>query len=206
MKRNNLHNSFFTEVQMNTIMNFKSGHRAVWWITALAVGLMLVLGGSAFANDQYVMTATGTVRAALVITSPQALDWSNGGDLYQGVSKHVAVNEAGAGVFTITGAAGDNIQSMFLLPEYLWCATAGVKQRVDVYFTATDGAYSTDGDADPTTATQTVVDPVNLPTMTVAAGQTDVNIFLGGTAMPSANQKAGVYTASVVLTSWYEGD
>ncbi len=191
---------------MKAIMNWKAGRHAAWWIAAIAVCLILITGGSAFANDQLVMTATGTVRAALVITSPQVLNWSSGGDLYMGVSKHIAVNTAGAGVFTITGADGDNIQSMFLLPEYLWCATAGVKQRVDVYFLATDGAYSVDGDADPTSATQVVVDPTNMPTMTVGAGQTTVNIFLGGTAMPSANQKAGVYTASVVLTSWYEGD
>ncbi|RKX24804.1 MAG: hypothetical protein DRP45_07405 [Candidatus Zixiibacteriota bacterium] len=191
---------------MKTIMDCKGRHPSILW-TAIAVVVMLVVTvGGAFANDQFVMTATGTVRAALSIAQGQALNWSQGGDLYMGVSKHIAVNTAGAGVFTVTGAAADNIQSQLLLPEYLWCATAGVKQRVDVYFTATDAAYSTDGDADPTTATQTVVDPTNLPTMTVAAGQTDVNIFLGGTAMPSANQKAGVYTASVVLTSWYEGD
>ena len=191
---------------MNTIMNFKGGHRAIWMVTALAVGLMLVLGGNAFANDQFVMTATGTVRAALVITSPQALDWSVGGDLYQGVAKHVAVNEAGAGVFTVTGAEGDAIQSQLLLPEYLWCTTVGVKQRVDLFFSETDCAYSTDGVADPTTATQTVVDPTSLPTMTIAAGQTTVNLFIGGTATPSVYQKAGVYTANVILTSWYEGD
>jgi len=186
---------------MKTLMDKKSK-----WVAIVVMALMLIAGGSALANDQYVMTATGTVRAALSIAQGQALNWSTGGDLYMGVSKAIAVTDAGAGVFTVTGAAGDAIQSMLLLPEYLWCATAGVKQRVDVYFTATDAAYGTDGDSDPATAAQTVVDPTNMPTMTVAAGQTDINIFLGGTAMPSANQKAGVYTASVVLTSWYEGD
>ncbi|MCP4582473.1 MAG: hypothetical protein GY839_12755 [candidate division Zixibacteria bacterium] len=171
-------------------------------------GCLIILGaGTVLANDVFEMTATGVVRTAIVITEHQALDFSQGGDLYQGVSKAVGIDEAGTGSFIITAAAGDNIQAQLLLPEYLWCATAGVKQRVDIFFGPTDAAWDNTGDPDPETAVgATVVDPTNLPTMTVAGGQTTVNLFLGATVYPSAYQKAGTYTGSVILSAWYEGD
>lgn len=176
-------------------------------IVALISCLMIVGVGPAFANDVFEMVATGTVRTAIVITEHQPLNFSEGGDLYQGVPKTVGINEAGTGSFIITAAAGDNIQGQLLLPEYLWCATVGVKQRVDIIFGVTDAAYDVTGEPDPELAVApTVVDPTNLPTMTVAALQTTVNLFLGGTVYPSAYQKAGVYTGSVVLSAWYEGD
>jgi len=169
--------------------------------------LMMVGAGAVFANDVFEMVATGTVRTAIVITQHQTLDFSQGGDLYQGVSKAVGVDEAGTGSFIITAAANDNIQAQLLLPEYLWCATAGVKQRVDIFFGPTDAAYDLTGEPDPEIAVgPTVVDPTNLPTMTVAGGATTVNLFLGATVYPSAYQKAGTYTASIILSAWYEGD
>ncbi len=172
------------------------------------IGCALIIGvGTAFANDVFEMIATGTVRTAIVITEHQPLNFSEGGDLYQGVSKSVGIDEAGTGSFIITAAEGDNIQAQLLLPEYLWCATAGVKQRVDIFFGPTDAAWDDTGDPDPETAVgATVVDPTSLPTMTVAAGQTTVNLFLGATVYPSAYQKAGVYTGSIILSAWYEGD
>jgi len=176
-------------------------------IVALISCVMIVGVGTVFANDVFEMVATGTVRTAIVITQHQTLDFSQGGDLYQGVSKAVGVDEAGTGSFIITAAAGDNIQAQLLLPEYLWCATAGVKQRVDIFFGPTDAAWDDTGEPDPELAVgPTVVDPTNLPTMTVAAGQTTVNLFLGATVYPSAYQKAGVYTGSIILSAWYEGD
>jgi len=176
-------------------------------LTVLIGCLMMIGAGSAFANDVFEMTATGDVRTAIVITQHQALDFSQGGDLYQGVSKAVGVDEAGTGSFIITAAAGDNIQAQLLLPEYLWCAAGGVKQRVDIFFGPTDAAWDDTGEPDPEVAVApTVVDPTNLPTMTVAAGQTTVNLFLGATVYPSAYQKAGTYTGSIILSAWYEGD
>lgn len=176
-------------------------------IAALAASVIIIGVGAALANDVFEMTATGTVRTAIVITEHQPLNFSEGGDLYQGVSKSVGTNEAGTGSFIITAAEGDNIQAQLLLPEYLWCSTAGVKQRVDIFFGPTDAAWDDTGEPDPEAAVgPTVVDPTNLPTMTVAAGQTTVNLFIGGTVYPSAYQKAGVYTGSIILSAWYEGD
>lgn len=174
----------------------------------ILIACVLIVGvGTAFANDVFEMIATGTVRTAIVITEHQPLNFSEGGDLYQGVSKAVGVDEAGTGSFIITAAEGDNIQAQLLLPEYLWCSTAGVKQRVDIFFGPTDAAWDATGDPDPeTAASPTVCDPTNLPTMTVATGQTTVNLFIGATVYPSAYQKAGVYTGSIILSAWYEGD
>lgn len=172
------------------------------------IGCLMMVGiGTAFANDVFEMIATGVVRTAIVITEHQPLDFSQGGDLYQGVSKSIGIDEAGTGSFIITAATGDLIQAQLLLPEYLWCATVGVKQRVDIFFGSTDAAWDDTGDPDPETAVgATVVDPTNLPTMTVAGAQTTVNLFLGATVYPSAYQKAGTYTGSIILSAWYEGN
>ncbi|MCP4582475.1 MAG: hypothetical protein GY839_12765 [candidate division Zixibacteria bacterium] len=171
------------------------------------IGCLMIGTGTVFANDIFEMIATGTVRASIVISEHQPLNFSEGGDLYQGVSKSVSIDEAGTGSFNIAAATGDNIQAQLLLPEYLWCATVGVKQRLVILFGATDAAWGDAGESDPELAAGvTVVDPTNLPTMTIAAGQTAVDLFLGGTVYPSATQKAGTYTASVVLSAWYEGD
>ncbi len=186
---------------MKAVMNRK-GLRLVSKVVVVTVGLMLI-AGAVVANDQFVMTITGTVRAALVITQFQPLDWSVGGDLYMGVAKSVGIDEGGTGSFIVTGAANDNIQAMFLLPEYLWDNVG--KQRVDVYFTSTDAGIDLTGQPDPTLVAFAAADPRDLGTLTIGGAQTTVNIALGGTAMPSAGQKAGTYTASVVLTAWYEG-
>jgi len=171
------------------------------------IGCLIIGAGTVFANDILEMTATGTVRNSIVISEHQPLNFSEGGDLYQGVSKSVGIDEAGTGSFNIAAATGYNIQAQLLLPEYLWCATAGVKQRLTIFFSATDAAWGNTGESDPELAVgAVVVDPMSLVTMTVAAGQTAVNLFIGGTVYPSATQKAGTYTSSIVLSAWYEGD
>jgi hypothetical protein len=177
------------------------------WIAMFVGCLVMVSASSVFANDFYEMVVNGTVRTAILITEHQPLNFNEGGDLYQGVSKSIGTDEAGTGSFIITAATGDNIQAQLLLPEYLWCATAGVKQRLDIFFGATDAAWDDTGDPDPELAIgPTVIDPMDLPTMIVAAAQTDINLFIGGTVYPSAYQKAGTYTGSIILSAWYEGD
>ncbi len=169
--------------------------------------LMIISAATIFANDFGEMIATATVRGAIVITEHQPLNFSEGGDLYQGVSKSVGTDEAGTGSFIIAAAEGDNIQAQLLLPEYLWCPTAGVKQKLTIFFGTTDAAWASAGEADPELAAAvTVVDPTNLPTMTIAPLMTEINLFIGGTVYPSAFQKAGTYTGSIVLSAWYEGD
>lgn len=177
------------------------------WLLAFSLCFIIVGAANIFANDYGEMLATATVRGALVITEHQPLNFSEGGDLYQGVSKSVGIDEAGTGSFIIAAAEGDNIQAQLLLPEYLWCPTAGVKQRLPIFFSSTDCAWVSAGEPDPELAVGvTVIDPTNLPTMTVAPLMTDINLFIGGTVYPSAYQKAGTYTGIIVLSAWYEGD
>lgn len=178
------------------------------WVVVFSGCLMMTGVGMVFANDFFEeMIATGTVRTAIVITEHQPLNFSEGGDLYQGVSKSVGIDEPGTGSFIIIAAPGDNIQAQLLLPEYLWCAAAGAKQRLSIFFGATDAAWDNTGESDPELAIGvTVVDPTNLPTMTVAPLETDINLFIGGTVYPSVYQKAGTYTGSIILSAWYEGD
>jgi hypothetical protein len=186
---------------MESNMDRKRNHRTVSTVTAVAVGLAMLTAGAAFANDVGIGNATATVAAALAITTPADLDF---GTVYAGVAKSVAKDEAGAGVFTVTGQPAQPFQAFLNLPEYLWDNTS--RQRLDVTFTDTDAGLDLTGNATPASYVGADFDPRGLGTITIAGGQTTANIFLGGKVTPKAYQASGTYTADIVLTVWYEGD
>ncbi len=168
--------------------------------------LILVFGNSLDANDTFQSTCTATVLTALAITETQDLDW---GDVYMGVAKAMdsATDDAGSGgsgLWAIAGTAADNIQASFLLPEYLWSTT--VKQRIDVFFQDTDASWEDDGvtNTDFSSGAYVMKNPYAIGTLTLS--EATGNIGLGGTVYPSATQlSAADYTATIILTVWFEG-
>ena len=181
-------------------MDFKSKHGLVTRISVLALCLLLFAAGDGFANDVGIGTTTATVVAALTVTAAASLAFGN---VYAGVAKTVANDDAAAGVFTVAGTAGDVFQAFLNLPEYLWSTTAN--QRLDLTFTDTDAAIDLTGNVDPDTHGQGSTDPRGLGSITLPAGGS-VAIFLGGKVTPKAYQAAAAdYTADIVLTVWYEG-
>ncbi|MBD3401764.1 hypothetical protein GF420_02625 [candidate division GN15 bacterium] len=180
-------------------MDRKRNYRTVTKLTAVVVGLALLFS-AAYANDVGIGTATASVAAALAITTPADLDF---GTVYAGVAKTQDKAAAGAGVFTVTGQPAQPFQAFLDLPEYLWDNTS--RQRMDLTFTDTDAGVDLTGNADPASYVGADFDPRNLGTITIGAGETTANIFLGGKVTPSVYQASGTYTADIVLTVWYEG-
>jgi len=177
----------------------KSGVFAV-----IAVVLVLSIGGGVSAQDATTGSATATVTTLLSITATQALIF---GTVYQGVPKSIAENvTASSGIFTISGQGLAGVALYAQLPEYLSTATGD--DRMPVAFSTTDAAYDTTANADPATpggGALANIDPHAIPSTTVIGGLGASHLFLGGRVLPSPNQKAGAYTADVIVTVSYIG-
>ena len=178
----------------------------------LASGLVLLFVAACFlaspspvkAEAVVVGNATATILAALTVTADQALDF--GTDVLQGVPRTIANNvDASSGIFRISGTGGETVWMSFTLPEYL-SHTTNSQDRMQIYFSDTDGAYDpTDGGAVlPSAVTSTDFNPYTAITGTLSASG-DYTLFLGGTIRSKVNQTAGAYSGDIILTVAYIG-
>jgi hypothetical protein len=171
---------------------------------AIAVVLVLSIGGGVSAQDATTGSATATVTTILSITATQALAF---GTVYQGVAKSVSENvTASSGIFTITGQALAGVSLYAQMPEYM--ATATGDDRMVVAFSTTDAKYDSTANADPAVnsgGALTNINPFAIPSTTVIGGLGGSHLFLGGRVLPSPNQKAGAYTADIIITVSYIG-
>lgn len=172
----------------------------------LSIGMILaamLMPASASSQDVAVGQATATVLAVLAVTSTAALVFGN---VYQGVPKSIAKDNASAGVFTITGQEDAVIAIYMQLPDYL--ATATGDDRMVIAFNSTDCNVDTTGAAAPAgfVAADGWIDqnPYNV-TGATDIGSVGTNIYLGGQVLPSVDQTAGAYTGDIVLTVAYTG-
>ncbi len=191
---------------MEQTMNGNQKHRQLNTPLRLILVLLLTLVAQpTSAQDVANGSATATVQAALVVTAVNSLIFGN---VMQGVSKTVANNvDANSGQFSIVGQGSAGISAYMALPAYM--ALADGSDRMVIAFSPTDATV------DSTVATPATAvgadgwinqNPANLgalATVVGAAGQT--NIYLGGKVTPSVDQKAGAYTADIILTVAYNG-
>jgi len=122
----------------------------------------------------------------------------NFGTLFPGVPTSISRTDAlNAGEFEIRGRKNTEIAVDFTLPAAL---TSGA-QSVPLQFAPGDGGYSPSG----TIAAATAFDPrVELVT-TLSNPNGRLYVYLGGTALPGSQQRAGHYTATITLTVSYTG-
>jgi hypothetical protein len=148
--------------------------------------------------------AQGTVIPLIVVTAVQPLEFGN---VYQGVPHAIAeTDDDSSAIFNITGEAGAGINLQLILPEYLTLADGS--DRMPVRFGATDAAVDTNA---ATPSTMVAGDgwinqnPYILPAGAVIGdnGGANTRIYLGGEVNPSTNQKAGAYTADLILMVAY---
>ncbi len=173
--------------------------------------ILLTLSFGATVNAQDVSTgqATATVLAVLAVTAPQDLDFGN---VLQGVVTTIArTNATNAGIFQIAGEGTVNQEvSMHMqLPDFLWNAGAGVQDRLVVAFSATDCTIDTTAAGTPAAVGLGAIvgeDPQNIPDTGVGGTDDIIQIYLGGTVHPAPDQRAGSYTADIILTAAYTGD
>jgi len=168
--------------------------------------LILTVPSLVFAQDVATGNATATILAVLAITSTHDLAF---GDVMQGVPKTADKTlVAEAGVFQISGAGGQEVSMQMQLPDYLWCSTANSEDRLAVAFSITDADIDTTAAGTPASHGSGAVvdqDPHNLSDMLLGGADNILQIFLGGTVYPSVDQRAGSYTADIILTVAYTG-
>lgn len=190
-------------------MQVNSRMKRLIGIVVTLVMVAVVAGpASVLAQDVAVGQATATVLAVLTVTAPQDLNFGN---VLQGVPTSVPrTDAANAGIFQIAGEGSVNQEvSMHMqLPDYLWNSTAGDQDRMVIAFSNTDCTIDTTAGTPDTPGAGALVgeDPQNLPDTGIGGTDGVIRIYLGGTVHPTPDQRAGAYTADIVLTAAYTGD
>jgi hypothetical protein len=177
-------------------------------IVRLFVGVFLILSSGTIARAQDIANAlaTATVQTAIIVVATQPLNF---GDVFQGTPKTIGNNmDDSSAVFTITGQGGAGINIQFALPEYL--SLPDGSDRMSIVFRSIDAAVDTSNIATPSTMIAgngwINQNPYLLPSAAVIGSPgSNTKIYLGGRIVPSANQKAGVYSGNIVLSVSYNG-
>jgi hypothetical protein len=176
------------------------------FLTAIAICAIVWSPSAVNAQDVAVGAATATVLAVLAVTNTHDLDFGN---VMQGVPKTADKTViADAGVFSIAGAGGSEISMFMELPDYLWCSTGDSEDRLVVAFASTGADIDTTAAGTPAAHGAGAIvdeDPYNLPDTDLGVADNILQIFLGGSVYPSVDQRAGSYTADIVLTVAYTG-
>jgi hypothetical protein len=178
--------------------------KAITKIAALIIIISMALPVQA--QDVGTGNATATVLAVLAVTSTNDLTFGN---VLQGVPKTASKTvDAEAGIFQITGAGGQEISMYMQLPDFLWNSTGNSEDRLVVTFDATDADLDTTAAGTPAAHGAGAIvdqDPHSLPDTVMGGTDNILQIFLGGTVHPAVDQRAGSYTADIVLTVAYTG-
>ena len=97
-----------------------------------------------------------------------------------------------SGQFRFVTAIGNTVRLQFTLPTRLNGPSGG---RLNISFSATDAfALGSGGTSVPVT-----FNPNNAQTFNIVSSTT-INVFIGGTVSPAANQTLGAYTNTITLT------
>jgi hypothetical protein len=120
------------------------------------------------------------------------------GSLIPGIAVHILKSDpAGSGRFDLRGARNSQVQIQFTLPPNLQ-GPAGA--TLPLTFGSSDGGFS----ATESITSQTTFDP-NTTSLGVLSNTGRASVFLGGSAIPGAAQRAGAYSATITLTVTYTG-
>ncbi|MFH2035441.1 MAG: hypothetical protein ABIJ45_03480 [Candidatus Zixiibacteriota bacterium] len=173
---------------------------------AVLVLLILIMPAPVLSQSVAVGQATAAVLATLSVTATHDLAF---GDVLQGVRKSADKSlDAEAGVFQIVGAGGFEITMSLTLPLFLWNNAVGNEDRLIVAFTTTGCDLDTTAAGTPSAhGPGAIVDqnPLNIPDTVIGTNDNIIQLFLGGNVYPAIDQRAGNYTADIILTVSYTG-
>ncbi len=169
----------------------------------LILSLMLcfaVVSPTADAQEYGTIQALATVVTSLSVVGSNNLQF---GAVTPGINKFVDKSSVGsAGEWTITGVANAEVTLDISLPDSLVTVDSLAFMRVS--FSNTDASYD-DGTGGGQTAPAGTLDPANFATLRLGVGAT-LNVWIGGTVLPSISQTGGDYASDVVLTVAYTGN
>jgi hypothetical protein len=138
--------------------------------------------------------------ASLLVASPAAAQITVSGirnlafgPVIRGIATHVLPSDAvKSGQFRFVTAIGNQVRVQFTLPNRLNGPSGG---QLPISFGTTDAiAVGSGGSSVPVT-----FNPNTAQNFTIVTSTT-INVFIGGTVTPAANQTLGAYTNTITLT------
>lgn len=157
--------------------------------TAAAV-IGLALPSVSFAQNSASASATAVVQQPIVVSKSNDLAFGN---VFPGLNKTVAVTDAGAAAFSISGQSGANINLTFTTPSSL---TSGANSLPLATWTARRNTTNS-------AASGTDFTPSASATSATLSGVGALYVFVGATAQPGVALPAGTYTGTLSLTVVY---
>jgi len=158
----------------------------------LTLVLLITAGMTTIANAQ--IDATATVESNVTVTDGNPLDF---GTLAAGANSTVAVGDATAGTFQVTGNGGQlDLSFSFLNGGNL----VGPGADIAINFDNSSAAWDNES-----TSQSNTFNPTNGATTTALSADSDntIHVFIGGSIDAAANQTAGTYTEEITLTASY---
>jgi hypothetical protein len=158
--------------------------------TRVSAGVLVALSLATAAQAQSAnITATAVVQQPITVTGAANLDFGN---VFPGVAKTVAVTDATAGRFNVTGQASAPGKLSFTLPTNL--VNGGNNLAIGTW----SGNVNTT--ASPTGTSFTPSAAVQAFTF---SGTGTAFVYVGATVTPTVAQVAGTYTGTVTMTVTY---
>ncbi len=155
-----------------------------------AIAVAIVVVPRLEAQTSASANVTATVNQPLAVSATNALAF---GTLVPGSSKTVAVTDASAAAFSISGSASAPVSLTFTLPSTI--ASGGNTLAINSWTARHNTSNSAASGVDFTPS-------ASASTMSLS-GSGALYVFVGATAAPSANQAAGSYAGTLTLTVVY---
>ena len=138
------------------------------------------------------------------LASPQNITVNDNlafGSIFPGVPKSISKYMTGeAAEFLVEGTPGAEVSINFALPPYMY--TTG--DNMQLVFSATDCSFDSSAAPDQEHPLEDNINPRR--TIITRLGYTGLRIWLGGTVIPTLNQKPGSYSGLIILTATYTGN
>jgi spore coat protein U-like protein len=157
----------------------------------LSVGMCAVLASPAAAQTQ-----TATINASATVMQPINVVGAVNlafGNVFPGVARTIAVSDAGAGRFDVTGQPSAPVLVSFVLPSNLVSGPNNLPIGSWTGHQNTVNNPSTGTNFTPSTGTSAAT----------FSGIGQLFVFVGATVTPTTNQAAGVYTGAIQITVTY---
>lgn len=158
-------------------------------LTMGLIALTLVGVSVAAAQNNASITVSANVQTPITVTAASNLDFGN---VFPGVNKSVAVTDAAAGRFNVTGQASAPVSLTFVLPANL---SAGANLLPIGNWTGNHNTLAA--------PVGTGFTPSAAATAATLSATGQLFVYLGAQVTPAVSQAAGVYTASVQMTVVY---
>jgi hypothetical protein len=145
---------------------------------------------SSFAAACVLLAAARPAAAQVTVSGLRNLAF---GPVIRGVASHVLPSDAvKSGQFRFVTAIGNSVRLQFTLPTRL---NGPSNAKLTISFGSTDGiAVGSAANSVPVSFDPNASQTFNIVTSTT------INVFLGGTVTPAANQATGAYTNTITLT------